>query len=138
MISKAGFLLNTKEFSPYRIIDSFAEAFDIKDVKEFIDVISTTLDELIGNDDDKQSEIFVRWKHVVETGTFYAPCARYFSKKAADEASALGTTLTVTFFVDISSTLPVARPEILNWIRQPVVRPGSEAWLGHRSRTDPT
>ncbi|KAF9372079.1 hypothetical protein BGX21_004924, partial [Mortierella sp. AD011] len=128
MISKTGFLLNTEESSPYRIIDRFAEAFDIKNVEEFIDAISATLDELIDNNDGEQSqkkEIFVQWKQVVETEAFHASCTRYFSKKAADETFAIETTLSLCcivngkrsangFFVDISSTMPVA------WLKEAI------------------
>ncbi|KAF9351124.1 hypothetical protein BGX26_010794 [Mortierella sp. AD094] len=128
MISKAEYLRNTKASEPHFVIEQFARFFEIKNAEEFLNSISTALEELIvinynTNNDHEQSqqnERYARWKQVVETATFRASCAKFFSKKAAIVASVLEATLNLccvvsgelastAFPVEISSILTVGK-----------------------------
>ncbi|KAF9112331.1 hypothetical protein BGX27_003540 [Mortierella sp. AM989] len=123
MISKAEFLRDTKASDPNYIIEQFVQLFGVKNVEEYLNAISTTLEELLDNDDEQsqKKEQYARWKQVVETATFRASCSKFFSKKtAAAAAPVLVTTLNLccvvsgelastAFPVEISSDLTVGK-----------------------------
>ncbi|KAF9086767.1 hypothetical protein BGX27_003111 [Mortierella sp. AM989] len=100
MTSKADFLRTTTVSEPYHFMDTFVRVFELKTAEEFLEAVSTTLQELLNADDSHEQSLkrFARWKQVIESEAFQKASAKYFAKRDKTAATAIASSTTAKTF----------------------------------------